>query len=638
MRHFNIIPTCFCLMTMITFALKGQSQQSEDFIPRDAVTVFSLNNITLLQKISLDDLIQYEFMEEIQSELFDGSTAGKTIKDSGIDFDQKLNVFFGKANQYEVSGFTFGIKDKKQLFTVFDDFDPSNLTIAGVEIYQSYFNHLLIVGNVGVLLRVDPLQKIITETTDSIAEVRGYDFGYGYQYGYFDESDYEEEAETEIYEDYEEEVLDETTYEEYDEILDEAVDFPLATESPLQKNYSEFRDSVEVVLKQKFLVRICTDLFVNKVNLKNSDLNFENQLKHDTEGIFYMDNSRNFEKAQGFWYFERMFPSLYQDVKELYTGNVMLGDLILNDNSLQFKVDAHYGPVLGSIYEKLNNTKFDKNVLKYIHKNSPAYLTYNVNLKAAYEEAYKIIIPLLEQEKNTRVSSTLLTLELMNEFINKDALFDTYKGSMFATFNGVRQMKTTKIEFNYDPNTFEYTEEEVEKMVDMPLFTFGFSTLRTDIPNLVLKHISRMTSQCKNMGNYWVIEDLILESAPLYIINKNGLFIFTNDSSLLENNANGYGKNSLSKKEAKSARNGGFVYAQIDWSKTLKELPKELFSIEQMDMLNAMQQKTGTMVLTSSKTNIEKTAYNLNYNFIGTYENSGKYLLDLINSLYIISK
>jgi hypothetical protein len=636
MRHFNFLHACLSFFATIALTFHGYCQQSEDFIPRDAVTVFSLNNITLLQKVSLDDLIQYEFMEEIQAELFDGSTSGKSIKESGIDFNQKLNVFFGKADQYEVSGFTFGISDKKQLFTVFDDFDPSTLSIEGVEVYQSYFNHLLIVGNVGVLLRVDPLQKFITEATDSIAEVRGYDFGYGY-YDYFEESDYSEEVE--VYDEYEEEVLEETAYEAYDdEIIETDEDYPLATDNPLKKNYSEFRDSVEVVLKQKFLALICTDLFIKKINLKNSDANFENQLTHDTEGIFYMDNSRNFEKAQGFWYFETMFPSLYKDLKELYTGNVMLGDLILNDNSLQFKVDAHYGPVLGAIYEQLNNTKFDKNVLKYIHKNAPAYFTYNVNLRAAYEEAYKIIIPLLEQEKNSRVSSTLLTLELMNEFINKDALFDTYKGSMFATFNGVRQMKTSKIEFNYDPNTFEYTEEEVEKMVDMPLFAFGFSTLRTDIPELVLKHISRMTSQCRKEGDYWIIEDLILDSAPLYIINKNGLLIFTNDSLLLENNANGYGKNALSKKDAKDARNGGFIYAQIDWSKTIKELPKELFSVEQMDLLNAMQQKTGTMILTSSKTNIEKTAYDLNYNFIGTYENSGKYLLDLINSLYIISK
>jgi hypothetical protein len=74
------------------------AQHSEDLIPKDAVTVFSINNISLLQKISMDDLVRYEFMEEVQQELFDGSTSGKTLKDSGIDFNQKLNVFYGRGD------------------------------------------------------------------------------------------------------------------------------------------------------------------------------------------------------------------------------------------------------------------------------------------------------------------------------------------------------------------------------------------------------------------------------------------------------------------------------------------------------------------------------------------------------------
>jgi hypothetical protein len=51
-------------------------QKSQDLIPKDAVTVLSINNMSVFQKISLDELIQYDFMIDIQQELFDGSTAG----------------------------------------------------------------------------------------------------------------------------------------------------------------------------------------------------------------------------------------------------------------------------------------------------------------------------------------------------------------------------------------------------------------------------------------------------------------------------------------------------------------------------------------------------------------------------------
>ena len=59
--------------------LSVKAQKSENLIPKDAVTVFSINNINLFQKISLDELISYDFMYEVHQELFDGSTTGSTL-------------------------------------------------------------------------------------------------------------------------------------------------------------------------------------------------------------------------------------------------------------------------------------------------------------------------------------------------------------------------------------------------------------------------------------------------------------------------------------------------------------------------------------------------------------------------------
>ena len=617
-------------LTLLLFCSQISAQNSEDLIPRDAVTVFSLNNITLLQKISLDELVQYEFMEEVQSELFDGSTSGKTIKDAGIDFDQKLNVFYGKRDDHEVSGFTFGIKNKVQLFTVFDDFDRVDTKIPGIEYYTSLSNHLVIKGNIGVLMRVEPLDDKIIRFTDSIWYARGND------------SPWFNESEGSITDD-SGEVLEE---EEFDSDLNDSLEFangvetefPEATENPNQKNYNELKDSVLSVFQKQYLDDLCTDLFVNGNNLKKSDPIFANQLLHKTEGIFYMDNSRNFKKAQDFWYIQSIFPSLFEEINALYTGNVMLGDFVLNNNYIELKIESNYGPELGSIYEKLNDSKFDKSVLKYIHESSPAHFTYNVNLREAYEQAFKVIIPILEKEKDARLSNTLLTVQLLNEFIDKDALFDTYKGSMFGTFNGVKKVKTTKIEFQYDEKTFDYTELKVEGEEEMPLFAFGISTDRPDIPNLILKHIASLTSQCKNYGNYWKFDNVILECIPLFIINKNGLLIITNDEDLALNHSDGYGKAALSGKAAKQIKSSGLMYSYVDWSKTIEKLPREIFTPSQNEILDAMRQKTGIMEVVSSKSTKEKTTFDVVYNCSEQCGNSSKYILDLINSIYVLTK
>lgn len=594
-------------------------QKSELFIPKDAVTVFSINNISLLQKISMDDLVNYEFMEEVHQELFDGSTSGKTLKDAGIDFDQRLNLFYGKTNQNELSGFTFGVKNKAQLFDVFDDFQKLDVAFPGVELYGTFFNNLIIKENTAILVRIEPTMEYIDQMTDSIWYARGNEM----PYELFDD-----------YQDEEEEILNEEEF--VQEEPAEQISYPEATEDPNVKNYYELRDSVQTILQERELERLMKELFVERVSLYTTDTRFEGQMSHDAIGTFYLDNSRNFEKSQGLWYFQTVLPSLYKDIQELYTGNVILGDLILKDNLVEFQVEAHYGKELGSIYREMNDSKFDKSVLKYIPESSTGYFTYNVNLRQAYEQAYKVIMPILSDEKNAQISMNVLTIELLNEFVNKDALFGTYKGSMFGTFNGIKKIKTKKIEFYYDEETFEYGEREAEAEEDMLIFTMGFSIDRSDIPEKVMKHMGRLTSKFKNMGTYWKFENAILDSAPLYFINRNGLFIITNDEDLAVNHADGYGADALTRKEKKAAKKSGFMYAHIDIAETLNRFPSGVLNPRQEEIVQSLKGKSGQFDLTSNKTTSEMTKFKLQYSFEGD-EATGKHLLDLINSIYVVT-
>jgi len=631
-------------------AISGFSQLSEDLIPKQAVSVFSLNNINLLQKISLDDLVKYEFMEEVQQELFDGSTRGKTIKDLGINFDQKLNVFNGIGENYEVTGLTFGVDDRNKLFDIFDDYTPMKSNYPGVDFYISYFNRIAISGNIGILYRVTPNIEIVDKITDSIWYARGneypfYNYWDDYDYRYDDEEYIEYEGE-EYYEEEEIEYLEEEEYNLTDEMeIEENTsapklfdEMPEATDDPNTKNYYELRDSIDMVLQELYLVEFSNELFINQNNLIKNAPDFRKQLSHDTEGIFYTDNSRNFGENSAFYKMKRYYPQLFTDIKELYTGNIMMGDLKIENEAIVLDLDVKYGEKLGSIYQKLTDTKFDKNVLKYIPENNSGFFTYNVNLREAYEQSLNVIKPILENESNRNISANLLALEIFDEFVNKDALFDTYKGSMFGVYSGIRKVKTEKLIFDYDEETFDYTEEWVESMEDMPIFTLGFSTDRNDIPSNIMKRLSKMTDKFQNKGDYWLIEDGMFNSVPMYLIMQNNLFIVTNDEDLAVNNAKGYGSASLSKSKAKFAQKSGVMYAYSDLGKAIETLPRELFSQQENEMLDVLRGKSGKVTLTSSATTKASTAFKLNYNFNGDFTNSGTYILDLINSLYVLSK
>ena len=589
--------------------------QSEQLLPKDAVTVFSINNISLLQKIAMDDLVNYEFMSEVHQELFDGSTSGKTLKDAGLDFNQRLNLFYGKTFTHELTGFTFGVSDQKALFEVFDDFQELQSNIPGLKIYGTFFNHLLIKNNLAILIRIEPTMDYIDEVTDSIWYARGNET----PFEFFDSAPQEDQ------------ILNEQTFEE-----DTNTNvYPEASENPAIKNYYELRDSVQAVLQQEELIRVIDEIFVDNINLHNTDARFAAQLTHNAEGVFYLDNARNLDKSQGLWYFQTFLPNLYKDLQDLYAGNVILGDLFLRDNQIDFEVEALYGPSLGSIYAQMNDARFDENVLKYIPATSPAYFTYNINLEQAYEQAYQILLPLLSDEKNAQIAMNVLTLELLNEFIDKEALFDTYKGSMFGTFNGVKKIKTKKVVFSYDEETFAYQEQETEADADMPIFTLGFSTARADIPEMVLKHLGRLSSRVQHFENYWRINNAILDAAPLYILNTGKLLIFTNDDELARFHSSGYGNLALTKKQSKLARKSGSMYGSVDITKTLDRFPIEVLTPRNAEIVNSLKRKSGHLELTSSETTEAHTTFKLSYRFESD-ESTGKHLLDLVNSLYLI--
>ena len=606
----------FFLTTLLLCCKFGLSQQSEKYIPREAVTVFTINNENLFQKISVDELITYDFMEEINQELFDGSTNGKTLKDAGIDFQQKLNIFYGKDNQFEVSGFSFGIKDTTDLFSVFDDFEFITM-LNGAKVYGSFFNKLIIKDKDALLIRVDPIMTYVDKITDSIWYAQGNENPF---IQYFDDNG---------------NILNEEVYDENEETTNDFI--PDASDDPNVKNYYELRDSIESVIQKNLQSMVLDEIYNQNISLSSTDKHFAEQITHDSEGIFYMDNSRNIDKANGLWYFETILPTLYNDIREIYDGNIILGDMTLLENSIEFDITALYGEKLGSIYKEMTDSKFDKRVLSYIPEESTGYFTYNINLRSAYEKAFEVIMPILEDEKNAQISMNVLTIQLLNEFVNKDALFDTYKGSLFGSFNGIKKVKTKKIEFFYDEETFDYAERITEAIEEMPIFTIGFSTKRPDIPEKILKHISRLTSQLKNEGGFWCFQNAILDAAPLYMVNTNGLFIFSNDAEFANNYTKGYGSKAISPKKAKAIKKSGFMYANFDLKETINRLPPDFFPARQNEFIQSLKGKTGVIELVSNDTDTKRTKLKVNYSY-ASGDNSAKHLLDLINALYVVYK
>ena len=605
----------FTFFSFLTFA-----QQSEDLIPKSAISVFSINNVNLLQKVSLNELVQYDFMEEVQAELIDGSTSGKTLKKSGVDFDQKFNIFFGKGEKFETSGFTFGVKNENELFEVFDDFEQFESPINGVEFYTSYSNTIAIKGDLAILYRVTPNSKYIEQIGDSIWYARGNAYPW-----------YESEFDDHI------EDVDAVFTEEMETPENTATpaenNLPIADEDPNTKTYFELLDSIELSLHKLFFEQVNATLFVNGDNLLANSPEFSKQIKHAVDGTFYFDNSR-YNRKRPIHY---LFPRWFRELEELYAGNIVLGDLIINDRSIDLKINALYNDKIGSIYQELSNSSFDKSVLNYIHKDNKGFITYNVNLHEAYDQALEIIRPLLlKQAEKRRTNEQLILLEIFDEFIDKDALFNAYQGSMFASYDGVKKVAVKKITYDYDNDTFEYAEKEESTEEDLPIFTFGFSSKSIAFTEKIMKLVSKTSNLLiHKKDKVWVIEKGMLNSIPLYILLTEDLFILTNNENLALEHFEGYGVNSLEKSLAKKAKSSSFLFGYADLGKTIDNLPVELFKRRELELLKSMQGRSGQIEFTANEINDNNAAFNLNYQFDGDERDATTYVLELINSLYV---
>ncbi len=611
------------LITLIFASFSGYSQKSEDLVPEEAISVLSINNINLLQKISLDELVQYRFMEELHHEITDGSTAGWTLKDSGFDFDQKMNVFQGGNGEYFVTGMTFGVEDKESMFKIFDDFENIASGISGVEMYASYFNRLAIQGDNAIFYRIWTDYELVSEITDSI----WYSRGGGYRWDYYDDSEYYEEEE--FYEEWEE--MEEESWEDPDEVSTE-------------KTYYELLDSVEVAMNEKYSEAFSQKLLVEKRNLIKSNAEFAKQLNSNSEGSYFVNNTQNFANSKQFYWTKRRTPEVYDRMKELYNGNILSGNFYIDDNTIKLDLKAQYGSELGAIYEKLGSAKFDKNFLPYIHENDIAYASFQADYENAYDLIYDTGMSIVTQSSMEDMVAMSITFDILYDFLDRETLFDTFKGAAFMSYKGIQKVKTKKIVFDYDEETFEYYEREEEAEEDMPIFTMGFATKNHDLIERIIRHSQRSmsrrtwegTSKLINHGDYWEITNGMLGSVSMYLINKNGVFIVTNDAKLAMEHSNGFGSESIPKKRMKAARKGGSVYAYADMNRAIDEVPEEMFNHRENEMLEVFRGKSGTVELTSEKSSGSNSNYALIYTF-ESEEDSGTYILDLINSLYVIS-
>lgn len=608
----NYIVSLFIAFLLI-FSSFGQS--SESLIPYQSSNVFTFNNVSLFKKISINDLVNYEFMEELQTEYFDGSTNLFSLDKIGIDLNSKLNIFFGKSDDFIISGSTFNIIDSTSLFEAFDDYEFQK-TYKNARIYSSLFNHLIVYEKTGLIIRTEPTDIYLNRLCDSIWYSRGFmDPFYDYnsiEYESIDESIFDENASNNIV-------------------------YPDASEDPISKNYFELRDSLAFEIMSKKFESILDEIILMNKSLLSTNSNFKKLMSHNADGLLFINNQREFQNNSKNWFFQLFSEDFDMYIKELYKNNVILGDLNLNGDSIVFDLKLLYNNDMGRIYSKMSNNKFDKKILKYLPSNSTGFFNYHIDLQKTYEEIYNVLFPILQKEPNPDIYSNVLILDFIHEFLDENKFFKAFDGNLFGHFQGIKKVPIDKIEFVYDEDNFEYSEVKNTILQEVPTLSVGMICKKNEIAKKFLNRMVKLIPDFELMNNVYVWKNKILNSLPLYIYPSTDAILVSNDKEFIDKLISKGEKNAFNRKKYKDLLANKFLYLNLDFNETLDFFPLNFLPSVKNDFINPLKGNSGNLIVKTINSDELSTELQLNYTYPNN-QNNYTHFLDLVNAFYIISK
>lgn len=611
------------LFLALCFTIGSVSAQETTFLPKQSQFIFSIAGATIFNDVPLEDIQKYDFMAEVSKEMF--KDASKPIAEYGFDLNGDFLFFGGDTPKYALFGASVQIDDLDKVLT---NMRMNADRINAIKTKGYYLNNgklIAVKGNRLLFAEVDIHYRVVREYVDSVFIANEW---MEERSSYYKEYYYESDEAMEVMEAVE--TVDEPAY-----ATPPSAQIEVEKEIEIVKafpNKYEYRDSISESWEQKEAMLIFSDFTSNNSLLKENN-QIKSALENKDQAMFFFDASKFYKNSHEIERELRNNPiinknnSVFQDQWYHATAN-------FTDEGILGEMDMHGHKEIMQVVDQLGDSKLDKTLLKYISEDNIGFVVGNASYREAYEKFKSIYMPKLENSEDERLQLGSALWYSWDRLINKDALFELYSGRMFMSFDGFKQMLTTKISYEYNEETFDYVETEVESLEALPIFSFGVSTTETSIAVKYLEALCKSEKKYfTKIDDYYVLRDNEFH-VPIYITVVDGLFLLSNDISVVTNNRNGV-ENKLKGKSKKNAKKTNMLYAEVDYAKLLQSIPMEYVGSSNYDMFQTMAGKVGDMNISFKDVKDDNLKMVVNYTFNGDYKNGGYYMLDLINTMYL---
>lgn len=587
-------------------------------IPDSTIAIAEINLPKILKQIPLDEFSKYTITNAFLLQLTENNTKTHSLSDLGLNFKSKPVLFYGKKKAYSFNGIALKLKDKN----AFEQHVLSEEARKQLNANSYYLDELSIhcyKDDIYVKSDLTINTNYLKEKADAIFDENDWEKPYVW-FG----QNYEEELR-------QREAVEETVVMQESSVNESANDSYKQAQDAREKRelkYLQLMDSLRIDVTS-----IITQEFVKTI--KSGNTNFHKS-EHFVEACKQTADLMLYSDVKGANFFKDMYP--YGNNAILNYGQEFLNktwqtayfDLTETGIRSEWKSVGEEGLI--TAINEAGTRQFNKELLKYIPNTQEGFMVLNINGFESYKAIKDYYMPKLDGSKDPQLLLTSAIWSLVDEMADAERIFEMYGANMFFSYNGSRDMEVTRMSYEYDEETFEYTEEPKTTIAPVPLMTFGLSSESSFVVEKFMKAFSKMewSKITEEEGCYKIAEGPI-PGVPFYVIIKEDIALFTNDVSLTMKNSNGYGKQALAGDLYKNARNSKVIYGHLNtlkfpeqWAKFSDQNPNK------QKELDAIIKRMGTLEVSHHQTTENSVSMLLEFKYSGNYQNGAYYLMDVL--------
>ncbi len=603
---------CCYLFLQTSYGIDLQSK-----IPKTAQYVFTIHGQNILNKMSLEEMGKLSIMNAP----FMGDSIKMRIGEFGLNLNATFYFYVEMTDSILYFTYLFPISDVKQFESVIARKGEIKKDAKGNNYVETSSTNLTTwTKDYGAFIIEMVVSEYFTKVPDTYK-----------RYGYKVEEviDYSNNV-------MEDAAVDTLATESLEDSLgNDAVDYNYTNTYDDWSIKQKYRDTIGMIWAKQKAIQLFSLPFSESIS---TNVKFVESQDKTAEGIFWFGSSNSvlsslmysMNTPSSLMLKSMVGSALFSD------KNYFVASIHCNEKDIKVDVTSTMDPRLTKNYEKMVNAKLNKNFSKYIpSENLLGYYSFAYNTQAVMEETPKLMMPYLDMIPYAKnISSDIIDLYAL--MIDEEAIGKLFKGDgIFAVTNLV----TTEVPYStyeYD-SLYNYTEIKKMKNETFPEFVFMYSTEDVIMTEKILGMFYKTGLCVKKEEGYY--ESSLYSGSPfkLYLLQKEGIVFICNTQQQLEIILKGKVEKGLSKEHLKRLKvNTANVF--VDIKKILERFPNMTEENRKMDMLTYGRKNVEILNFTQSKPKGNTIKSEMVLNIPKGNDNSVKYLFNMINDLYLLSK